>query len=308
MLLSDVAEPGGDPTHAHAHAHGHGHGKADGAGEEAEVAVKEKKSVSMGHLVAGGLSGALSRTLTAPLDRLKILYEVQADHSMKRSMWRDLKAIGEREGMRGYFRGNGANVLKIVPKMALKFYGFEFFKNAFMADDASQVTFTQRLLAGMSSAAVSQFTIQPLDCVKVRIAASDAARYKGIIDCVTKMWRYEGLRAFYNGVVPSVTGIIPSMGVDLAIYDSLKSVYRNHLAPRLAEPDEEISDAIPAPALLVIGMISTSAAYAVGQPFGLIRARLMVQGVNTGYESRYSGAIDVIRQTVKRTASAALVS
>ena len=266
-------------------------GGAPGVAASADSGTEKKSGVSVEHLIAGGIAGAVSRTLTAPLDRLKILYEVQATHGASRNMWKDLKAIGERGGIRAYFRGNGANVLKIVPKMGLKFYGFEHFKVLFKTKGSGdEVTLVQRLMAGASAAAVSQFTIQPLDCVKIRIAASDDTVYSGITDTIRKMWRHEGFRSFYKGVVPSVVGIAPAMAVDLATYDTLKELYRDFWE----------TDTIPGHTLLAIGMVATAFAYAVGQPFGVIRARLMVQGFNTGYKSQYSGAWDVVFKTVKK--------
>eukprot|EP00030_Apusomonadida_sp_AF-17_P006070 a677430_67.p1 GENE.a677430_67~~a677430_67.p1 ORF type:complete len:315 (+),score=115.58 a677430_67:32-946(+) len=261
---------------------GSGDGSGDGSGGS-------KKAVSMGHLVSGGLAGALSRTLTAPLDRLKVLYEVKHVKTRTNSIWRDLKAIGERGGFRSYFRGNGVNVAKIIPKMAIKFYAFEFFK-AEIAAEGQTPTVVQRLLSGMSAAAFSQFFIHPLDCIKTRIAATEESAFKGVGDVVRAMVR-EGPLSFYRGVVPSVIGIIPSMGVDLAIYDSLKVLYSRHFVAQ--------GDAPPSVVLLVIGMASTAAGYTVGQPFGVIRARLMVQGSHDEFKQRYSGAMDVVFQTLK---------
>ena len=44
-----------------------------------EFTKKEKKSgMWWRHLVAGGIAGAVSRTCTAPLDRLKILLQVMS--------------------------------------------------------------------------------------------------------------------------------------------------------------------------------------------------------------------------------------
>ena len=68
-------------------------------------------------LFAGGLAGALSRTAVAPLERLKILYQVQ--HTKPPSVWSALVTIGQKEGLKGYFRGNGANCIRIFPNSAL---------------------------------------------------------------------------------------------------------------------------------------------------------------------------------------------
>lgn len=73
-------------------------------------------------LVAGGTAGVFSRTLTAPMDRLKIILQAQTRHpsssSPQSSSIREVvKEILAEGGWRGFFRGNGVNVLKIAPEV-----------------------------------------------------------------------------------------------------------------------------------------------------------------------------------------------
>mmetsp|Transcript_7148 Transcript_7148/g.17156 ORF Transcript_7148/g.17156 Transcript_7148/m.17156 type:complete len:108 (+) Transcript_7148:114-437(+) len=72
-------------------------------------------------LTIGG-SGALAKTAVAPLDRVKLLMQVQhmsSGHSY-RSPFDALKNIFRREGLKAYFRGNGANVAPLFPQGVLK--------------------------------------------------------------------------------------------------------------------------------------------------------------------------------------------
>ncbi|KAF5190023.1 Mitochondrial adenine nucleotide transporter adnt1 [Thalictrum thalictroides] len=77
-------------------------------------------------LVAGGVAGGVSRTAVAPLERMKILLQVQNPHSIKYSgTVQGLKYIWRSEGLRGLFKGNGTNCARIVPNSAVKFYSYE---------------------------------------------------------------------------------------------------------------------------------------------------------------------------------------
>ncbi|KAG6423224.1 hypothetical protein SASPL_113613 [Salvia splendens] len=77
-------------------------------------------------LVAGGVAGGVSRTAVAPLERLKILLQVQNPHNIKYSgTVQGLKYIWRTEGLRGLFKGNGANCARIVPNSAVKFFSYE---------------------------------------------------------------------------------------------------------------------------------------------------------------------------------------
>lgn len=55
--------------------------------------------------------------------------------------------------------------------------------------------------------------------LKTRLAIRKSNQYKGIFDCVQKMYYREGIRSFYRGYVPNLLGILPYAGIDLAVYE-----------------------------------------------------------------------------------------
>ena len=95
-------------------------------GENAVVPDERREQTfksTMTLLTAGGVAGAFSRTATAPLDRVKVLYQAGGAAGVKPtglvSMMRQIWAEG---GIKPFYRGNGTNVLKIAPESAIKFY------------------------------------------------------------------------------------------------------------------------------------------------------------------------------------------
>lgn len=70
--------------------------------------------------MAGGVAGAVSRTIVSPLERLKILLQIQSvgREEYKLSIWRALVKMGREEGWRGFMRGNGTNCIRIIPYSA----------------------------------------------------------------------------------------------------------------------------------------------------------------------------------------------
>lgn len=80
--------------------------------------------------VAGGVAGAVSRTIVSPLERLKILLQIQSvgRTEYKLSIWKALVKIGKEEGWKGYMRGNGTNCIRIVPYSAVQFGSYSFYK------------------------------------------------------------------------------------------------------------------------------------------------------------------------------------
>jgi hypothetical protein len=80
--------------------------------------------------IAGGIAGAVSRTVVSPLERLKILYQVQSvgREDYKMSVGKGLMKMWREEGFKGLMRGNGANCLRIVPYSAVQFGSYNFYK------------------------------------------------------------------------------------------------------------------------------------------------------------------------------------
>jgi solute carrier family 25 phosphate transporter 23/24/25/41 len=80
--------------------------------------------------MAGGVAGAVSRTVVSPLERLKILYQIQSAgrEEYKLSIWRGLKKMWTDEGWRGFMRGNGTNCIRIIPYSAVQFGAYNIYK------------------------------------------------------------------------------------------------------------------------------------------------------------------------------------
>lgn len=80
--------------------------------------------------MAGGVAGAVSRTIVSPLERLKILLQVQSvgREEYKLSIWKALRKMGKEEGWRGFMAGNGTNCIRIIPYSAVQFGSYNFYK------------------------------------------------------------------------------------------------------------------------------------------------------------------------------------
>lgn len=80
--------------------------------------------------IAGGVAGAVSRTVVSPLERLKILLQVQStgNTEYKMSISKALGKIWREEGFKGMMAGNGTNCIRIVPYSAVQFGSYNFYK------------------------------------------------------------------------------------------------------------------------------------------------------------------------------------
>lgn len=85
---------------------------------------------------AGGVAGAVSRTVVSPLERLKILFQIQSvgREEYKLSVGKGLAKMWRDEGWRGFMRGNGTNCIRIVPYSAVQFGSYNFYKKVSSSD------------------------------------------------------------------------------------------------------------------------------------------------------------------------------
>ena len=122
-------------------------------------------------------------------------------------------------GVRGLWRGNGMNVLKIAPESAVKFAAYDFFKRRIRGDADRDLLMSERFLAGSLAGGVSQTVIYPMEVMKTRLALRKTNEYSGIWDCAKKLYKHGGVTVFYRGYVPNLLGILPYAGIDLAVYE-----------------------------------------------------------------------------------------
>ncbi|XP_030372657.1 calcium-binding mitochondrial carrier protein SCaMC-3 isoform X2 [Scaptodrosophila lebanonensis] len=222
------------------------------------------------HLVAGGIAGGVSRTCTAPLDRIKVYLQVQT-HRMGISECTQLML--KEGGVSSMWRGNGINVLKIAPETALKFAAYEQMKRLIRgSDSARQMTIAERFVAGAAAGGISQTIIYPMEVLKTRLALRKTGQYKGIADAAYKIYKNEGGRAFYRGYVPNILGILPYAGIDLAVYETLK---RRYIASH--DNNEQPSFLV----LLACGSTSSALGQLCSYPLALVRTRLQAQAAAT---------------------------
>lgn len=221
------------------------------------------------HLVAGACAGAVSRTCTAPLDRLKVMLQV---HHSKQKISECFKGMLKEGGWTGLWRGNAMNVIKIAPESAIKFMVYEQVKRFIRGQENRPMSIFERFVAGAVAGCVSQTTIYPMEVLKTRLALRRTGQYSGMLDAAKKIYVHEGLRSFYRGYIPNILGIIPYAGIDLAVYETLKKNYlSNHT-------EQEVPQVW---LLLACGSVSSSLGQFCSYPLALVRTRLQAQTVAT---------------------------
>ncbi|KAL2554544.1 Mitochondrial substrate carrier family protein [Forsythia ovata] len=231
-------------------------------------------------LLAGGIAGAFSKTCTAPLARLTILFQVQGMHSdvsvmSKPSIWHEAVRIVNEEGFRAFWKGNLVTIAHRLPYSSISFYAYERYKNILKSiqgldghgGNASADVFVHFVgggLAGMTAASATY----PLDLVRTRLAAQrNAIYYRGIWHALHTICRDEGFLGLYKGLGATLLGVGPSIAISFSVYESLRSHWH------LQRPNDSV-----VAVSLACGSLSGIASSTATFPLDLVRRRMQLEG------------------------------
>ncbi|GAA6220203.1 calcium-binding mitochondrial carrier protein SCaMC-3-like isoform X2 [Lates japonicus] len=240
-----------------------------------EFSEEEKKSGYVWRqLMAGAMAGSVSRTGTAPLDRLKVFRQVHGSSDFKGNVRSGFQYMVKEGGLQSLWRGNGMNVLKIAPETAIKFTAYEQIKSFIRgSDETRNLRVQERFFAGCLAGAIAQTAIYPMEVLKTRLTLRKTGQFSGIAHCAKQILQREGVTAFYKGYVPNMLSIVPYAGIDLAVYETLKFAWLNRNRG-LADPGVMV--------LVGCGAVSSTCGQLASYPLALIRTRMQAQALDKG--------------------------
>ncbi|KAJ6780658.1 hypothetical protein PWT90_01318 [Aphanocladium album] len=217
--------------------------------------------------VAGGVAGCAAKTIVAPLDRVKILFQASNPVFAKYTgssfgVLSAMKDIYGHEGSRGLFRGHSATLLRIFPYAGIKFLAYEQIR-AVIIPDQTYETPLRRLVSGSLAGVTSVFFTYPLEVIRVRLAFETKSQGRSplisicrqiyneqpvdkratarlpsapgpIGEAVTETAKAveavtprKGLVNFYRGFTPTILGMLPYAGMSFLTHDTATDLLRH---------------------------------------------------------------------------------
>ncbi|KAF2804497.1 mitochondrial carrier [Mytilinidion resinicola] len=221
----------------------------------APVTVKQSPfAKSWAHLIAGGLGGMASATLTAPLDVLKTRLQstfyqnhLAASRTARglppietmslarssllhvRETFQILFEVPAAEGWRALFKGLGPNLIGVVPARAINFYTYGNGKRIIAEwGNGGKESAWVHLCAAASAGIVTGTATNPIWLVKTRLQLDKSThsdgkgrQYKNALDCTMQTVRKEGIRGLYRGLSASYLGVTEST-LQWVLYEQMK--------------------------------------------------------------------------------------
>lgn len=258
-----------------------------------------------------------AKTVVAPLDRVKILFQSRNPQFVKYTgSWLGtataLRDIYVQDGALGLFRGHSATLLRIFPYAAIKFLAYEQIRAAVIRSP-DQETPLRRLASGAAAGVTSVFFTYPLEVVRVRLAFETKRDARSSLRAIGRQIYHEhqkprasgapaavapraGLVNFYRGFSPTMLGMLPYAGMSFLTHDTAGDLLRHPAIARWttmesAEAAAAVAQGKPAPlrswaeltAGGAAGLVSQTASY----PLEVIRRRMQVGGaVGDGHRLR----------------------
>lgn len=211
-------------------------------GEEPSIRKMDVFSVRIfvQDLLSGGIAATIAKTAVAPLERVKLLLQVQhtslhiAQHAKYTGILNCFLRVANEQGVFSLWRGNLANVIRYFPTQALNFaikdeYKRLFLRNISRQRDGFTKWFTANLLAGGCAGVTALTAVYPLDFARTRLAADlggsrgiGKREFNGITDCLVRTVRSDGLVGIYRGYVASVHCIFLYRAAYFGLFDTFK--------------------------------------------------------------------------------------
>ncbi|CAI0412156.1 unnamed protein product [Linum tenue] len=256
---------------------------------------------TVSQLLAGGLAGALSKTCTAPLARLTILFQIQGMHSNvatleKASIWHEASRIVREEGVRAFWKGNLVTIAHRLPYSSVNFYAYEHYKKLLhmipgLESHKERIggdVFVHFLGGGMAGITAAT-TTYPLDLVRTRLAAqTNVLYYRGIGHALQTICREEGVLGLYKGLGATLLGVGPNIALSFSVYESLRSLWQSQ---RPDDPTVAVS--------LACGSLSGIASSTVTFPLDLVRRRKQLEGAGGRARVYTTGLFGIFKHIIK---------
>ncbi|WVQ79239.1 hypothetical protein IAT38_001335 [Cryptococcus sp. DSM 104549] len=275
----------------------------------AKAVGKEKVPLST-HLIAGGIAGLSEALVCHPLDTIKV--RMQLSKSRKAKGLKPLgffatgRQIAARETPLGLYKGLGAVVSGIVPKMAIRFASFEVYKG-WLANPDGTISGKATFLAGLGAGATEAVAVvTPMEVIKIRLQAQqhsladplDVPRYRNAAHAAFTIIREEGIMTLYRGVSLTALRQATNQGVNFTAYQQFKK-WAMEWQPRYAEAGQ-----LPSWQTMVLGLVSGAMGPFSNAPIDTIKTRIQKASHVEG-ETALSRMIKVASEMFKNEGAAA---
>lgn len=247
------------------------------------------------NLLAGGIAGMVAKTFVAPIDRIKILYQISSAHFRLRDVPGVAVKIIRTEGVAALWKGNTATMIRVFPYSGIQFMVFDRIKTHFLMrhkhdvpQHAPKLDSTEKvksrkwglspfesLISGALAGAVSVVSTYPLDLTRAQLAVLKRKRdatgrkiHQSFPSVLFANYKNGGVKGLYRGITPTLLGILPYSGIAFTINEQAKRQI-HHITHRDPTTVEKMQ----------CGALSGLVAQSMTYPLEVTRRRMQTIGI-----------------------------
>jgi len=255
-------------------------------------------------LLVGGTIGAISKTIMAPVERVKLLMQTQDSNPLVISgQVEKYKGIGDcfsrvraEQGTLAFWRGNWVNCLRYAPQQGSALAFNDFLNNVFPNYNANTdfwKGFGVKLFSGGLAGAIANTICYPFDFARTRLASDltkGKGQFKGITDCIVTTVRNQGLTGLYTGWTVTVMGAFVYRAGQLGCFKQIQDL----------NPYASDKGALGAISSFVAVTVARTVVMPFNYPFDTVRRRMMLQSEKPVEQRIYKGSLDCFFQVFKK--------
>lgn len=191
------------------------------------------------HFVCGGLAACSATVVCQPLDTLRTRFAAQGEPKVYNNLRHAVSTMCRSEGVMTFYRGLSPTLMAVFPYAGLQFFFYNVFKQVLAPPPktAKSRGNLRSLVCGSGAGMISKAITYPFDVFKKRLQVGgfEAARvhfgqvrsYKGLVDCMAKIAKEEGVQGFFKGLSPSLVKAALSTGFTFFWYEFFLNVMHN---------------------------------------------------------------------------------
>jgi len=264
---------------------------------------KDKNKNPLINLAAGGIAGAVAKTMTAPMEKVKLAIQNQDSNpkilsgemprytGMGDCYVRHVKELG----VASLWRGNVANCIRYVPTAAFNLAFKDNIKRAFPKynknTDFGKFAMSQ-VGAGAAAGGATNTMVYPLIYVRTVLGADigKVKKFNGMGDCLVKTAREGGILSLYNGIGPSTVGIVVYRGAQFGLQDIVKAF----------NPWQQEVSARGLISKFCVAQLAVSVSGICAYPFDTMQRRLQIEASKPAEEKIYNGMSDCFKKILQK--------
>ncbi|TYG50787.1 hypothetical protein ES288_D10G203800v1 [Gossypium darwinii] len=258
---------------------------------------------------AGAISGGISRTVTSPLDVIKIRFQVQLEPTSSWALLRgDLsgsskytgmsqatKDILREEGLPGFWRGNVPALLMVMPYTAIQFAVLHKLKtfasgSSKTVDHLSISPYLSYISGGLAGCAATVGSY-PFDLLRTILASQGEPKvYPTMRSALFDIISTRGFRGLYAGLSPTLVEIVPYAGLQFGTYDTFKRWAMTWNRSRSFNTSSTTDHSLSSFQLFICGLAAGTCAKLVCHPLDVVKKRFQIEGLQR--HPKYGARVD----------------